>query len=315
MNKKLKVVCATLAIAFLPVGATCYAKTTNLEERYESIWVDAKVETTEKNDEAKTTNTDEYSIADVVRFKGEKSKCDAYLGKDIIIRIKVCKIKTSDDKAYIISKDSAMKKAKCILDKAEVEKCKEGDEVIVKGILKEIKGNKIILENSKILKVIDVNNNQYNKDKYKKKEQEPDTCEKKEESREEEKESKETNIENKEDKKVEEKSTDGEVKENDKEKVEKTNGEDKKIEDKIEEKKEEIKTDTEDVKEEKKEDIKTSKRDKQEKKSGLNEVSSEIESKKEELQEKETNIEEKKEDAKEKETNVEEKVEEKTEKE
>ena len=194
MNKNLKVVCATLAIAFLPVGVTCYAKTTNLEERYESIWVDAKVETTEKNDEAKTTNTDEYSIADVVRFKGEKSKCDAYLGKDIIIRIKVCKIKTSDDTAYIISKDSAMKKAKCILDKAEVQKCKEGDEVIVKGILKEIKGNKIILENSKVLKVIDVNNNQHNKDKYKKKEQEPDT-------REEKKESKEINIEKKEEEK------------------------------------------------------------------------------------------------------------------
>lgn len=168
MNKNLKTICAALAIALLPVSATCLAKT-NVEERYETIWVEA--ENTNKETQKKV-NAGEYSIDDVVRFKSDKAKTDACMGKEIVVKMKVCKIKEASSNSYIMSKDSSMKKAKCVVSKEDAKKCKEGDEVVVKGILKEIKGNKIILEDAVIVKVMDVNSKEYNKDKYKEKNKE-----------------------------------------------------------------------------------------------------------------------------------------------
>ena len=176
MNKNLRTICATLAISLLPIGATCYAKPV-VEERYETIWVEAEKKVEDTKEKAEKTSASEHSIDDVLRFKSDKEKYDSNMGKEITLKIKVCKLKVSDDQSYIMSKDSSMKKAKCITNKAEASKCKEGDEVIVVGTLKEIKGNKILLENTKVIKVIDVNKKEYNKDKYKEK----DKCEEKEE--------------------------------------------------------------------------------------------------------------------------------------
>ncbi|MGL5820092.1 MAG: hypothetical protein ACRCYE_00435 [Sarcina sp.] len=173
MNKNLRTLCATLAISLMPLGAvttTCLA--TNADVAYESIWVDAEKDADDGEEKLeKTTNeaSTEFSISDIVRFKGNKEEYDKYMGKEIIAKIKVCKIKNVETESYIMSKDSSMKKAKCITTKEEASKCKEGDEVVVTGTLKEITGNKVILENAKIVKVIDVNNKEYNKDKYKNK--------------------------------------------------------------------------------------------------------------------------------------------------
>ncbi|MGL5573961.1 MAG: hypothetical protein ACRDCW_00155 [Sarcina sp.] len=177
MNKNLKTICATIAISLLPMGTVCYAQTAT-NASYETIWVDAASKVEEQSvEKSKKTSAEEYSIEDVLRFKSDKEKYDAYMGKEVTVKLKVCKLKVADDQSYIMSKDSSMKKAKCVTSKEEANKCKEGDEVIVVGTLKEIKGNKVLLENAKVIKVIDVNNKEYNKDKYKEKDKKDDKCE------------------------------------------------------------------------------------------------------------------------------------------
>lgn len=179
MNKNLRTICAAIAISLLPMGTVCYAQT-NANVSYETIWVEADSKVEENNTEkSEKTSAQEYSIEDVVRFKSDKEKYDAYMGKEVTLKLKVCKLKAADDQSYIMSKDSSMKKAKCVTSKEEVNKCKEGDEIIVVGTLKEIKGNKILLENAKVIKVVDVNSKEYNKDKYKEKNNKDDKCENK----------------------------------------------------------------------------------------------------------------------------------------
>ncbi|MGL4740347.1 MAG: hypothetical protein ACRC41_06000 [Sarcina sp.] len=173
MNKNLRTLCAALAISLMPIGAattTCLATTTDAV--YETIWVDAEKKAEDGEEKLEKTANEastEFSISDIVRFKGNKEEYDKYMGKEIIAKIKVCKVKDADGESYIMSKDSSMKKAKCITTKEETSKCKEGDEVVISGTLKEINGNKVVLENAKILKVIDISNKEYNKDKYKNK--------------------------------------------------------------------------------------------------------------------------------------------------
>ncbi|MGL5067884.1 MAG: hypothetical protein ACRC6T_08735 [Sarcina sp.] len=267
MNKNLRTLCAALAISLLPVSATCYAKT-NVEERYETIWVEAEKKVEENSTEkSEKTAASEYSIDDVLRFKSDKEKYDANMGKEVTLKLKVCKLKVSDDQSYIMSKDSSMKKAKCVTSKEEAAKCKEGDEVIVVGTLKEIKGNKLLLENTKVIKVIDVNKKEYNKDKYKEKnkcdEKKEDKCDDKcdKDKREESKEDKKTSVEEKQDTKKEDKKTDSKD---------------------VESKKEDKKTSAEDTDKSKKEEKTNSKvesNEKEEKKTSTDEKKEKSESK------------------------------------
>ncbi|MGL4763256.1 MAG: hypothetical protein ACRCWG_17685 [Sarcina sp.] len=275
MNKNLRTLCAALAISLLPVSATCYAKT-NVEERYETIWVEAEKKVEENSTEkSEKTAASEYSIDDVLRFKSDKEKYDANMGKEVTLKLKVCKLKVSDDQSYIMSKDSSMKKAKCVTSKEEAAKCKEGDEVIVVGTLKEIKGNKLLLENTKVIKVIDVNKKEYNKDKYKEKDKcndkKEDKCDK--DKKDESKEDKKTSVEEKNDAKKDDKKTDS-----------------KSIEEKKEDKKTSTKSSEKDKKEEKT-DSKVETTEKEEKKTSTDE-------KKEKSESKETNKEEDKKDSK-----------------
>ena len=181
MNKNLRTICAALALTLLPVGTVCYAKTMD-DVTYETLWVEADSKVNESSNEKNSQQ--EYSVEDILHFRGDKEKYDAHMEKEVTVKIKVSKIKISDEQCYIMSKDSAMKKAKCMTTKEEADKCKEGDEVIVAGTLKEIKGNKILLENTKVMKVIDVTNKEYNKDKYKEKQNKEDKSEEKQEKNE-----------------------------------------------------------------------------------------------------------------------------------
>lgn len=176
MNKNLKSLCAAIAISLLPVGATCYAAN-NVEERYETIWVEATQKPAEVNDAVNK----ELSLEDAVNLRSDKDKYNNCIGKDVVIKMNISKIHDKDNETSIMSKSGSLK-AKCILDKDNKSEClkyKEGDEVIVKGKLKEIKGKKIILENAKVLKATNAGKDKLNKDKFKNREEENKEEEKK----------------------------------------------------------------------------------------------------------------------------------------
>ncbi|WP_066873845.1 hypothetical protein [Clostridium mediterraneense] len=176
MNKNLKSLCAAIAISLLPVGATCYAAN-NVEERYETIWVEATQKPAEVNDAANK----ELSLEDAINLRSDKDKYNNCIGKDVVIKMNISKIHDKDNETSIMSKSGSLK-AKCILDKDSKSEClkyKEGDEVIVKGKLKEIKGKKIILENAKVLKSTNAGKDKFNKDKFKNREEENKEEEKK----------------------------------------------------------------------------------------------------------------------------------------
>ena len=108
MNKNLRTICATLALTLLPVGTVCYAKTMD-DAIYETLWVEADSKVDESSNEKNSQQ--EYSVEDVLQFRGDKEKYDAHMEKEITVKIKVSKIKISDEQCYIMSKDSSMKKA------------------------------------------------------------------------------------------------------------------------------------------------------------------------------------------------------------
>ena len=176
MNKNLKSLCAAIAISLLPVGATCYAAN-NVEERYETIWVEATQKPAEVNEAANK----ELSLEDAINLRSDKDKYNNCIGKDVVVKMNISKIHDKDNETIIMSKSGPLK-AKCILDKDSKSEClkyKEGDEVIVKGKLKEIKGKKIILENAKVLKSTNAGKDKFNKDKFKNREEENKEEEKK----------------------------------------------------------------------------------------------------------------------------------------
>lgn len=175
MNKNLKTLCAAVAIALLPIGATCYAQT-NVEERYETIWMEAEQKVEEKETKETFANC---SLDEMVKLKEDKAKYESSIGKEVTIKIKVTKITVEGDKTHIVTKTGPLQKMKCTVDntaKTDMSKYKAGDEVVVKGTLKDIKGKTVILDNSTIIKDMGPSG-EYNKDKYKNNTQEkkPDT--------------------------------------------------------------------------------------------------------------------------------------------
>lgn len=175
MNKKVKTLCAAMAIALLPIGATCYAQN-SVEEKYETIWMEAEQKVEKK--ETKETLAD-CSLDEMVKLKDDKAKYEANVGKEVVIKIKVTKITVEGTKTHIVTKTGPLQKVKCTLDnsvKIDMSKYKAGDELVVKGTLKDIQGKTVVLENSTILKDMGPSN-ELNKDKYKNNTQENKTPE------------------------------------------------------------------------------------------------------------------------------------------
>ncbi|MGL4990194.1 MAG: hypothetical protein ACRC57_03350 [Sarcina sp.] len=158
MNKNLKLI-PLILIAIVSMNTICLAS--NIEERYETIWVENTQEQKDKKDEDTKNKKNECVLEEVLN-----ANKDDYIGKEFTFNLKIKKVKKGSNNFNISASDINSKKAECMLEKFDENIYSSGDEIIIKGTIKEIKKNKVLIEKIKLVELKAENKKEFNKDKY-----------------------------------------------------------------------------------------------------------------------------------------------------
>lgn len=158
MNKNLKLI-PLILIAIVSMNTICLAS--NIEEKYETIWV----ENTQIEKDKKVENTKDKKNQCILDEILKANKED-YIGKEFTFNLKVKKVKKNSNNFNISASDISSKNAECMLEKFDENVYSIGDEIIIKGTIKEIKKNKILIEKIKLVELKAENKKEFNKDKY-----------------------------------------------------------------------------------------------------------------------------------------------------
>ncbi|MGL5615837.1 MAG: hypothetical protein ACRDD2_06325 [Sarcina sp.] len=160
MSNKLKMICATLVITLMPMGSVCMAKTAEkTSEEYRTIWVEPEKKD-DKKMEQKTMSSEEeareLSLAEILEMSKNQERCNQIKGKEISVKIIVSKVQKTGDCHLVTAKDGMLKKGEFKIAKdhcKKVENVNKGDELVLQGVLKEISAKKVVLEETKVVKV------------------------------------------------------------------------------------------------------------------------------------------------------------------